>query len=301
MVKKANELLEEYIKEYPFYTELNFSSLDYEGDTIPKLLVFTQLIIDELIKNDNNRIAILLPTNDINVFPMIITKYFNALLSESDYSYDLFSKIEKGQKLSLGKAVFEFVSVEFDEKTKKMKLNIKYGLGTKNDVFEIRQIPFEKWFNYLEKTEAKLTKKDVFNKERVNIKRKSDTDIDLLKSRRTTILKTIVLFTARKIFNDISRFLLVNNTLLEDIVTFGPVIKSEPISFNILNDGHLDVIVPSITICSKFDGITALLFNEEFSNKINYIFVFPDKLDEINNNVYELKNIDETNTIYSFH
>ena len=49
MVKKANELLEEYIKEYPFYTELNFSSLDYE-DTIPKLLVFTQLIIDELIK-----------------------------------------------------------------------------------------------------------------------------------------------------------------------------------------------------------------------------------------------------------
>lgn len=31
MVKKANELLEEYIKEYPFYTELNFSSLDYEG------------------------------------------------------------------------------------------------------------------------------------------------------------------------------------------------------------------------------------------------------------------------------
>ena len=218
-----SQVLNEYLKKYPIYNSINFSiDSKSESENLHPLFVLTQYIIDKFISNGNKRIAIVLPDNECNILPLIVAKYFSNVKYESDYAGSVLEDIEIGQHIRLRKAVVEFGGIIEDENEKhrlgltRPEKYIKFTTGRREKTTVYCPI---NGIHYLfEKTEGALSSYKVWNEARkVAEEELKDADVSItdLKIKRTSLIKTIALLSAKNDFKEFADKLCINGQNFE--------------------------------------------------------------------------------------
>ncbi len=282
----VSQVLNDYLKKYPIYNSINFSiDSKSESENLHPLFVLTQYIIDKFILDGNKRIAIVLPDNECNILPLIIAKYFSNIQYESDYAGSVLEDIEIGQHIRLGKAVVEFLGI--DEKERR----IKFRTDRKNPTYV--SCPINGVHYLFEKTEGAISSYKVWNDARreAEIKiSKTESLISTLKTKRTTLRKTIALLSAKNDFKEFTDNLCINGQNFEDAVAYGEIDLDSPDKFKLYNKGRLDCL-PSIAVTTKIEEIYYLLKDKTIKDKVFAVFSTLEKFDEIISNPDTFKKI----------
>ena len=70
--------LQEFLKKHPIYEKITFYSVSNPVEThLHPILPASQAVIDSMLEAGQNRIAIVFPDDDINVLPLIASKYLS--------------------------------------------------------------------------------------------------------------------------------------------------------------------------------------------------------------------------------
>lgn len=279
-----SNLLEEYYVKYPIYRKVKFSFNNCQnGELLHPLFVMTQRIIDEFIEAGSKRIAIVLPEDDTNIMPLLISKYFSKVQNDADYAGSVLDDITPGQHLMLGKAVVEFVEIDRGKNT------IKFNVERKNKATVT--CPINGIHYMFEKTERELSTLKTWLIERKEAEARLEHTnrlINTLKAKRTVLKKTLIVLSAKNDFSESAESLYINGTEFSDVVSYGGIDLSEDCGFKLYNKGKLDCI-PGITVTSKIDELKLLLKNESYLEKIAAVFVDSNKFDKIIDNQDTLK------------
>lgn len=280
-----NQALNDYIKNYPIYGSICFSkNKRTERENLHPLYILTQYIIDSFNKSGSNRVVVVLPDNDCNIIPLVLTKYFANMQFEKDYAGSVLDDIQPGQHLRLGKAVVEFLGI--DEKNQ-----IKFRVERKNPM-EIT-CPIKDIHYLFEKTDGAISSSKMWNaalKDAEQRLSESKNILDELKTKRTALRKTILLLSAKNDFKDFTESLYINNTACEEVITYGEINLDNDEKFDLYNRGRLDCI-PSISVTSKIEEMYYLLKDVNTREKIYSIYSVLDKFDEIISNPDTFKKI----------
>ncbi len=281
-----SSLLEEYYDKFPIYKKVKFSFDNCQkGEFLHPLFVMTQRIIDGFIENGSKRIAIVLPDDESNIMPLVISKYFANIQYEAEYAGSVLDDITPGQHLMLGKAVVEFVETDREKNTIKFKVERKNKATVTCPINGIHYM--------FEKTERDLSTLKTWFAERKGAEARleySNRLISTLKAKRTVLKKTLIVLSAKNNFSESAESLFINGTKFSDVVSYGEIDLSEDCGFKLYNKGKLDCI-PGITVTSKIDELKLLLKNENYLEKIAVVFVDINKFDEIIDNQDTLKYI----------
>ncbi len=274
-----SSLLEEYYDKFPIYKKVKFSFDNCQkGEFLHPLFVMTQRIIDGFIENGSKRIAIVLPDDESNIMPLVISKYFANIQYEAEYAGSVLDDITPGQHLMLGKAVVEFVETDREKNTIKFKVERKNKATVTCPINGIHYM--------FEKTERDLSTLKTWFAERKGAEARleySNRLISTLKAKRTVLKKTLIVLSAKNNFSESAESLFINGTKFSDVVSYGEIDLSEDCGFKLYNKGKLDCI-PGITVTSKIDELKLLLKNENYLEKIAVVFVDINKFDEIIDN-----------------
>ena len=281
-----SNLLEEYYGKYPIYKKVKFSFDNCQkGEFLHPLFVMTQKIIDGFIEQGSKRIAVVLPDDDCNIMPLVISKYFSNIQNEVNYAGSVLDDITPGQHLMLGKAVVEFVEIDKEKNT------IKFNVERTNKATVT--CPINGIHYMFEKTERALSTLKTWFAERKEAEAKlahSNHLINTLRVKRTVLKKTLIVLSAKSDFTDSTESLYINGTKFSDVASYGEIDLSENDGFKLYNKGRLDCI-PGIAVTSKIDELKSLLKNENHLNEVAAVFVDNNKFDEIIDNQDTLKYI----------
>ncbi len=274
-----SNFLEEFYSKYPIYKKVKFSFDNcHKGEILHPLFVMTQRIIDGFIENGSKRIAVVLPDDECNIMPLIISKYFSNVQNEVDYAGSVLDDVTPGQHLMLGKAVVEFIEID------KQKNTIKFKVDRKNATTVT--CPINGIHYMFEKTERALSTLKTWFAERKVAETKlehSNHLINTLKAKRTVLKKTLMILSAKNDFSESAERLFINGTKFSDVVSYGEIDLSGNDGFKLYNKGKLDCI-PGITVTARIDELKSLVKNEDYLKEIATIFVDNNKLDEIIDN-----------------
>ncbi len=295
----VSQILEDYYKKYPIYKSIKFSvDSKCESENIHPLLILSQYIIDKLLSEGNNRVAIVLPDDECNVIPLIIAKYFSNIQNELDYAGNVLEDIDVGQHLRLGKAVVEFGGIiDTEEEKRRLRIKderkyIKLITGRKDQTTVY--CPLNGVHYLFEKTEGALSLFAKWREARAEAESKlenTNSIITTLGVKRTTVRKTIALLSPKNDFKEFIETLYVNGQELENTITCGEIDLDSPSGFKLYNKGKLDCL-PSISIMSKIEELYYLLKKDKSIEKqIFAIFSTIEKFDEIVNNPDTFKRI----------
>lgn len=277
---RLSEIYDEYIKKYPIYQTVLFSKKDRLPETLHPLYTISQYIIDTLISKNKKRIAIILPDDESNVFPLIINKYLSNVKYDQNYSIDnVFNGIEAGQRLRLGKAVVEFLC--FDPKAgKRIWLRVDRNNPT------IRNSYFIGERDYLfQKTTGAITSEKTWIREKKEVDRKiaeSSEIINFLGTKKSLLKKTILVLSTKSVFYDSIEGLELNEADLNDLVLFGEIDNDSPSGFHIANKGNLEG-KPAIAVTSKLEELHYFL-KKDCLEAVSSIFSTIEKFYEISSN-----------------
>lgn len=280
----ASDLLNEYTSRYPVYGELSFSlSDDADSEKLHPLFVLTQHIIDSLIKQEDKRIAIILPDDECSIIPMVLTKYFSNI-QHDEYVGSVLNECEPGQRLRLGKAVVEFVGFE----TRANRRCIIFKTKDKSTISS----PMIDVYYLLEKTEGEVTNyKRWYNSKKEaegNLEESQNTIVDSAMAKRTALKKTIILLTIKNNFKELVNNLKIDRTPFENALSYGEIDEESASGFKLYNKGRLDCL-PALSLSARIEEIVAALNKRELADKIFAIFSTADKFGELINNIDALK------------
>ena len=150
-----NQVLDKYVKDYPIYGSICFSkNRKVESEHLHPLYILTQYIIDCFNRSGSNRVAVVLPDNNCNIIPLLLTKYFANMQFKKDYAGSVLDDIQPGQHLRLGKAVVEFLGI--DEKNQ-----IQFRVERKNSITVT--CPINGMHYLFEKTEGAISSWKTWN------------------------------------------------------------------------------------------------------------------------------------------
>lgn len=276
-------IYDDYIARYPILDKVAFSMHEkVVGEKLHPLLVLTQYIIDTLIVKGEKRIAIVLPDNDCNIIPLIISKYFSNILYEEKYAGNVLTDIKPGQRLRLGKAVVEFVGYDAQGR-------IGLLIGTEPQNYR-GPFPSTLWspvtaiHALLEKCDGARSSEKAWQEAVSTAKKKhnlSDTKyLSIIKSKRTVINKTILLLSAKNVFKDFIDDLYINSTCSQDVMTCGEIDIDSDSGFKLYGKGKLDCI-PALTVSVRLDEIFTILKKPNIKEKVFAICSTADKFDEL--------------------
>lgn len=283
---KNTERLNGYYEKYPIYNLIKFSeNSKMQGEILHPLYVATQQIIDKLISLGSKRIAIVLPDDECNIIPLIITKCFYNIQNESEYAGSILDEVEPGQHLRLGKAVVEFLGINKDAGTITFRVERKHPMTVSCPINGIHYM--------LEKTDGAISTYKVWSQARAEAQKLLDTSdeiIHTLKIKRTVLSKTLTLLTAKNDFYNSIENLHINSYDSSDVITYGEIDFSQSNSYKLHNSGKLNCI-PGLSITNKIEDILDLLTACSTEQQVYTIYSALDKFDEITDNVDILKEV----------
>lgn len=281
-----SQILDNYIKNYPIYKSINFSGCTgNEPERLHPLYILTQYIIDKLIAQGEKRIAIVLPDDDCNVIPLILTKYFSNIQHETDYAGSVFDDIEIGQHLRLGKAVVEFMGIDENKKLIKFSVNRK---NPANITYPINDVHYS-----FEKTTGAISShKAWIEAEKEEQAKLSETEniLKLFKRQRTALKKTISVLSSKNDFKEYVENWKIKGQKIEDIITYGEIDTDKSDKFKLYNNGKLDCL-PSVAVTNKMEDLYYLLKDMNVKEQIFAIFSTAEKFDEVVSNPDTLKKV----------
>lgn len=130
-----NKILDQYKNEYPIFSKLQLSKNENNGknivENLPPFLQFTAYLIEKFISEGKTRIGIVLPCDEIPLFPFftaICLKNLKYSEAESADRLNILGTFNKGQHLRIGKAVVEYLGIEGN------KVRFKLGKTDKNSL-----------------------------------------------------------------------------------------------------------------------------------------------------------------------
>lgn len=280
-----NQVLDKYVKDYPIYGSICFSkNSKVESEHLHPLYILTQHIIDCFNKSGSNRVAVVLPDNDCNIIPLLLTKYFANMQFEKNYAGSVLDDIQPGQHLRLGKAVVEFLGIN-------ERNQIQFRVERKNPITVTCPI---NGIHYLfEKTDGAISFWKIWCEAQKTANQKllsSNKILDELRIKRTALRKTMILLSAKNDFRDFMGSLYINGMHCEEMITYGEIDLDSGEKFKLYNKGRLDCL-PSISVTTKTEELYYLLKDEKNRKKIHSIFSVMDKFDEIISNPDTFKKI----------
>lgn len=283
---KNTERINCYYEKHPIYNLIKFSdNSNTPGEILHPLYVTTQQIIDKFISLGSKRIAIVLPNDDCDIIPLIITKCFSNIQNEPEYAGSILNEVVPGQHLRLNKAVCEFLGID------KSANKIKFKVERKKPMTVL--CPINGIHYMLEKTDGAITSYKAWNqaiREAQELLDTSDKVIHTLKMKRTVLSKTLAIVTAKNdFFNNIEN-LQINNLASSDIISYGEIDFSQSNCYKLHNNGKLNC-VPGLSITNKIEDILELGTDCSTKQQIYTIYSTLDKFDEITDNVDILKEI----------
>lgn len=279
-----------YTDLHPTYNSVLFSSVADEANAkLHPLYVMSQYFIDSLLEQEKRRISIVLPDYDSNLITLVLAKYFQNLQEDPYYADSILDSIEPGQHVKLGKAVAEFLGIDREKNTIKYRISRpdKYG----NSI--VQTSPITNYHLLLEKTEAEVSSLKMWGKERTRIQQSIPAEgislfLDKIIQKKTGVKKTIVVFAQKNELKDYMSDLYINDNSLEDILAYGELTEDEK-CYSVFNKGRLDCL-PGIAIANKLSQITNFASAME-PESIACIYCFPEKFQEILNNLDEFKKV----------
>lgn len=284
-----DDLLNEYLEKYPIHKVLNYCSDDRPvADTLPLLLLANQAVVNSMLEIGKNRIAIVLPDDELNILPLLVAFYFEKVKYDPDYSGNIFDDIESGQHIRIGDAVAEFIRLNKDDNT----IVIKYGTNTSRSTPVELTAPASEYRFYMEKTDSALSSISTWNRSITKLKQRVKTfdknDVRILKGKRSTLNKTIMFLAGKGTFVNDIKSLRVCEESLDKIITYGEVDNDIDGGHRLLNRGQLDC-KPAISVASKLHEIRKALRNPEVLTSTSTIVVSQEKYSEIVDNIDTLK------------
>ena len=280
-----SQALDNYVKEYPIYGSIKFSKyINAESENLHPLYILTQYIIDCFIRSGSNRVAVVLPDNDCNIIPLLLTKYFANMQFEQNYAGSVLDEIKSGQHLRLGKAVVEFLGINEQKQ-------IKFRVDRKNST--TLTCPINGIHYMFEKTEGAVSSLKTWREaERIANQKLTSSNgvLDELRIKRTALRKTMLLLSVKNDFRDFTESLYINGISGEEVVTYGEIDLESEDKFKLYNKGRLDCL-PSISVTTKMEELYYLLKDEKNREKIYSIYSSMDKFDEIISNPDTFKKI----------
>lgn len=281
--------IRDFLDKHPIYNRIKYSTstLPVETNLYP-LLSASQAVIDSLLESGHKRIAIIMPDDEINILPLIIAKYLSNIQEIPDYAHSIFDDIEPGQRLKLGKAVVEYISLDKENKIIKFLV----GKPTKLCSSTVYTSPFQGYHLYFERSNGALSKETTFLDERKEIKHKLEVDgiadIDLLALKRTVVNKTIAILSPKKEFKEFLDEFFITGKRFQDVVAYGEFDESNEKGTALYNSGRLDCL-PGIIVSPKINEIAQGVSTESLKDKFDSIVVTQAKFNEAINNLGELK------------
>lgn len=292
-----NKLLDQYKAKYPIISKLQIAQGKKNdkiiSETLPPFLQFTIYLIEKFISEGKTRIGIILPEEDIPLFPFFITNCFkevNILEADTSENSNILNTCKEGQHLRIGKAVIEYRGIEGDK--------VRFKLGrTEKDSIESSYI-MGSWIGMLEKTQGALSKTDTALLELRNLQNYAKTDTykqnQAMLSMRSSCNKTKIILSKKNLAKEELNQLLVDNCFIDDLLAYGEIDLDSNNCFKLYNHGRLDCL-PWIAISSKLKEVVKLLKNDMFDNStVDSLFIMADKIEEIFSNIdnfeYILKN-----------
>ena len=280
-----NQVLDKYVKDYPIYGSICFSkNRKVESEHLHPLYILTQYIIDCFNRSGSNRVAVVLPDNNCNIIPLLLTKYFANMQFKKDYAGSVLDDIQPGQHLRLGKAVVEFLGI--DEKNQ-----IQFRVERKNSITVT--CPINGMHYLFEKTEGAISSWKTWNEAQKTANQKllgANKILDELRIKRTALRKTIILLSAKNDFRNFTGSLYINGMPCEEMITYGEIDLDSVEKFKLYNKGRGDCL-PSISVTTKTEELYYLLKCGKNREKIHSIFSVMDKFDEIISNPDTFKKI----------
>ncbi len=294
-MKNEVNYIQNFLNTNPIYDKIKFRSLSSKGDSvIHPVLQASQAIIDKFLMEGKRRIVIVLPDDEINIFPLLIAKYFSNIQERPEYVHNIFDDISEGQHLKLGKAVVEFVSINSEEGIIKLKV----GRESKQIYPSLYTEKIKEYMLYFEKSSAALSKEDKYLAERKCIKEQINeqgmADIELLKTKRTVLNKSFLILCLKNESIEYLNDLYVSNNAFSDLVIFGGIDVDSDKGYEIYNSGKLDCL-PGIIVSPRISDIRYTLEKEKIGEKIESVVVMPNKVQELLSNTGELKKSLRTN------
>ena len=285
----GHDYIQEYLLAHSIYGKIRFSSSSCNIDSmLPPVLQASQAIIDKCISTDKRRIVIILPDDHFNISPLIISKYFANLQERPDYSHGIWDDIETGQHLKMGKAVVEFDHIDNDTGN----IVLLVGKPTKFCSQCKLTTPMKDYFAYFEKSNAALTSHDLFIREKRKIvEQLAETgmvDIEILKTKRSFLNKTFFVLAQKNDYFEYLSELKVSGSKFSDVVTYGEINLNIDTGFSVSNKGQLDCL-PAMLVSPRLSDFASANDDERFDAKVESIFVYQSKFQELINNTDELK------------
>lgn len=281
---QVKDILDRYIQEHPIYKDVSFAHSKGREEFLHPLFVLSQHIIDKLIDEGHNRIAIILPSDECSIVPLVFAKYFSNLQCDDDYAGSVLEDITYGEHMRLNNAVVKFCGINKLERT----ISIITGRKTQTR----REAPINKVHYLFEKTTAAVSSDatwcDEYRKAQKQIENTKDF-IDALKKKRTVLKKTIALLTAKNEFRDFVDSLVISGSPVADVAAYGEIDAGTTGLYKLYNKGKLNCI-PSVAISSRIEDIYWLL-KEVKQEDVFAVFSTIDKFDELINNPDTLKKI----------
>lgn len=288
--KLISTLLDKFKEEHSLYNEVRFEGQGGVPELLHPIFTFSQYIIDEFISLGEDRIVIVLPDNETSIVPMVAMHCFDCILNKEGYAKDLAETLQQGDHLRIKNAIVEFIGIDKKENKimfyadnprsakigrskKEVDLTSKIGLALLN----------------AEKTEGEITSFDRWNVVHQEILESEERNsiIDVIKSKRTLLNQTILIMTQKGDLRDLFKDIKVGDVALEDILSFGRINLRKQQKFELYNNGRLTGI-PAITVASDMEDVARACKNI-FKDKIECIFIAPDKANEVAEDDYNIR------------
>ena len=273
--------IEEFLKEHPIYEKIRFHSMTNPDEAkLHPIFSASQAVIDSMRAAGQNRIAIILPDDDLSIIPLLISKYISNIQELSEYTHSVFEEIQPGQHLKLGKAVVEFIS--FDKTTQRIKLLIgkptkkRYGNTIYIEEPTTLDTPFKNYHLYFERSNGRITKYDTFTEEKTridnNLKANAIADIDLLATKRTLLRKTVIVLSSKKAFTDSIDNLYVSGRKAQDVITYGEFDDTAEQGTRLFNAGQLDCL-PGLIVSARIGEVSTSVTSEKMKDQVEAIVI----------------------------
>ena len=289
--------LQEFLQKHPIYEKIKICSESNPVEThLHPIFQASQAIIDSMLDAGNNRIAIVLPDDDINVLPLIVSKYLSNIQERPDFAHSILEDIQPGQRLKLGKAVVEYRS--FDNEKKMIKLFVgkttkqRYGTTVRPVPPLTYYSPFQQYHLYFEKSNAAITSRKTYDNEKKRIQDKLDedgmADIERLALKRTVLNQSVVMLSSKKEFREFLESLFISGHKFQDVLTYGEFDTSSKRGTKLYNRGQLDC-QPGLIVSSKISEIATSISLECLKGRIDAIIVSQTKCNEVINNLSDFR------------
>lgn len=283
--KLISTLLDEFKEQHSLYNEIRFEGCGGVPELLHPIFTFTQYIIEEFIRMDEDRIVIVLPDSETSIVPMVVMYCFDRMLNKEGYAGSLIDTLNSGDRLRIKNAVVGYQGIE--PKSGEISLIIDKQ-GTKKIIPKTCKQIYYAVLN-AEKTESEITSFERWSVARSEILKASDENsiVDAIKAKRTILNKTILVMTQKGDLRELFKDIKIGNVALEDMLSFGKINLEKQQKFELYNSGRLSGI-PAITVASDMNDVVQITKNN-FKDRVDRIFIAPEKVKEVAEDDYNIR------------